>query len=152
MLIFQQPGMPEVPWSLQRSPVRTKLCTKRMKLVPKANTFLRAITNAILCHRFNKAWQCFATSVSPITMHASIYPHLLSMKQLNFTPNASSFQNQFQSMFYHTQITWPQKQTFSAVLTLLNSESKTLPCKNPHLSALQLKAALFKNTPKIQNT
>lgn len=73
ILLFHQPGMPEVPWSLQRSSECTKLCPK----VPKANIFSELSQTSIICHRFNEAWQCFAIPVSPITGHASIYPHLL---------------------------------------------------------------------------
>lgn len=92
-LLFHQPGMPGTPWSLQGSSVRTKLCTKMMQLVPKANSF------PIICHRFNEAWQCFAISVSPITVHASIHPHLLSENRFILHQVTAAFKIKLKARF-----------------------------------------------------
>lgn len=57
-----------------------------------------------------------------------------------------------QNSLSQTNCVASQANIFSSMLTLLNSESKTLPCKNLDSFALHLKATLYKKHTQIQNT
>lgn len=150
--LFHQPGMPEAPWSLQKT-----------QCVPNS-----AQRWCSWCQKptFSPSYHKCPLFVTALMRHGSALPSL-SVQLHSMLPSIHTFFNKTGSIYTkwqqllksiskhvlsHTNYMASEANIFSAMLTHPKAESKTLPCKNPHSAALQLKAALYKNTPKTHYT